>query len=400
MRNFISTRTEAIKPSPTLTMHAKAREMNARGIDVINFGVGEPDFNTPEYIKKAGIRAIEENFTRYTAAAGIPELRKVIATKLKNDNNLDYSPDEILVSPGAKSAIATVLMVVCNPGDEVIIPVPYWVSYPSQVEMVNGIPVYLAADESNAFKITADQLEQTISQSKQAKALILNSPNNPTGAVYTKPELESIAAVCEKYNILVISDEIYEKLIYDNENHYSIAQMSDAIKQQTIVINGVSKAYAMTGWRMGYAAGPLDIIKAATRLQGHTASCVTSITQKASITALTQDDGSIEKMRREFDKRRKFLIEKINAIPNVSCTHPKGAFYTMANVAYYVQNNAKGITTTNDLCIYLLENAHIAVVTGSAFGMENYVRFSYANSMENLEEGLKRFRQGLESLLR
>ena len=399
MSEYISQRAKAIKPSPTLTMHAKAREMAATGIDVINFGVGEPDFDTPEYIKNAGIRAIQDNFTRYTAASGIPELRKAIVAKLKNENSLDYSPDEILVSPGAKASIATVLMAICNPGDEVLIPAPYWVSYPSQVKMVDGIPVYLPAGESMNFKITAKQLDNVVTTLKKPKVLILNSPNNPTGSVYTRTELEAIADVCVKLDLLVISDEIYEKLVYDGEKHYSIAQVSDKIKQRTIVINGVSKAFAMTGWRMGYAAGPIDIIKAATRLQGHTTSCVTSITQKASVTALTEDDGSIEKMRQEFDRRRKFLVEEINQIPHVSCAIPKGAFYTMANVGYYIKNNRKGIINTDDLCVYLLENAHIAVVTGTAFGMENYVRFSYANSLENLQEGLHRFKKGLESLL-
>jgi len=399
MSEYISQRAKAIKPSPTLTMHAKAREMAAKGINVINFGVGEPDFNTPEYIKAAGIQAIQDNFTRYTAASGIPELRKAICAKLKNENNLDYSPDEILVTPGAKASIATVLMALCNSGDEVLIPTPYWVSYPSQVEMVDAIPVYLPANESTDFKITAEQLDNVLKTLKKPKVLILNSPNNPTGAVYTKVELQAIADICVKHDLLVISDEIYEKLVYDGEEHYSIAQVSAEIKQRTIVINGVSKAFAMTGWRMGYAAGPIDIIKAATRLQGHTTSCVTSITQKASVTALSEDDGSIEKMRLEFDRRRNFLVNEINQIPHVSCSLPKGAFYTMANVGYYIENNRNGITDTNDLCIYLLENAHIAVVTGTAFGMENYVRFSYANSMENLREGLRRFQNGLESLL-
>jgi len=399
MPEYVSQRAKSIKSSPTLTMHAKAREMAAKGIDVINFGVGEPDFDTPDYIKNAGIQAIQDNFTRYTAAAGIPELRKAIVAKLKNENHLDYSLDEILVSPGAKASIATVLMAICNPGDEVLIPAPYWVSYPSQVEMVDAIPVYLSADESTDFKISAEQLSNTLAALKKPKVLLLNSPNNPTGAVYNSTELEAIAAVCVKHDLLVISDEIYEKLIYDGEEHYSIAQVSDEIKQRTVVINGVSKAFAMTGWRMGYAAGPIDIIKAATRLQGHTTSCVTSITQKASVAALTEDDGSIEKMRLEFDRRRTFLVDEINQIPHVSCALPKGAFYIMANVSHYVINNRKGIADTNDLCVYLLENAHIAVVTGTAFGMENYVRFSYANSMENLREGLQRFKNGLDSLL-
>lgn len=399
MSEFVSQRAKSIKPSPTLAMHAKAREMTARGIEVINFGVGEPDFDTPDYIKNAGIQAIQDNFTRYTAAAGIPELRQAIVAKLKRENSLDYSPAEILVSPGAKASIAIALMAICNPGDEVLIPAPYWVSYPSQTEMVDAIPVYLPTDESSGFKITADQLSKVVKTLNKPKALLLNSPNNPTGAVYTKTELEAIAELCVQYDLLVISDEIYEKLIYDGEKHYSIAAISEEIKKRTIVVNGVSKAFAMTGWRLGYAAGPVEIIKAAAGIQGHTTSCVTSITQRAAVAALTQDDGSIEKMRREFDRRRKFLVNEINRIPHVSCLLPKGAFYTMTNVGYYVMNNRKGIKNTDDLCLYLLEQAHIAVVTGAAFGMENYVRFSYANSMANLAEGIKRFQKGLESLL-
>jgi len=395
----ISHRAKALKPSPTLAMNALARDMKAKGIDVINFGVGEPDFNTPDYIKNAGIQAIHDNFTRYTAAAGIPELRQAIAAKLQTDNNLSYDPCDILVSPGAKASIVNILMTICDPRDEVLIPSPYWVSYTSQVEMVDAFPILLPTDESTDFKITANQLEEALSSLANPKALIINSPNNPTGAVYSKEELQQIAEVCLKYDILIISDEIYEKLIYDGEKHYSIAQVSEEVKEHTIVINGVSKAYAMTGWRLGYAAGPREIIQCATRIQGHSTSCVTSISQKAALAALNEDDGSIEKMRREFEKRRNFLVSELNRINNVKCAMPKGAFYTMPNVSYYLHNNKKGITNTVELCHYLLEHFHIAVVPGSAFGMENYVRFSYANSMENLQEGLQRFKKGLESLL-
>jgi len=395
----ISHRAKALKPSPTLAMNALARNMKVKGIDVINFGVGEPDFNTPDYIKDAGIQAIHDNFTRYTAAAGIPELRQAIAAKLQTDNNLSYDPYDILVSPGAKASIVNILMTICDPRDEVLIPSPYWVSYTSQVEMVDAFPILLPTDESTDFKITANQLEEALSSLANPKALIINSPNNPTGAVYSKEELQQIAEVCLKYDILIISDEIYEKLIYDGEKHYSIAQVSEEVKENTIVINGVSKAYAMTGWRLGYAAGPHEIVQCATRIQGHSTSCVTSISQKAALAALNEDDGSIEKMRREFEKRRNFLVSELNRINNVKCAMPKGAFYTMPNVSYYLHNNKKGITNTVELCHYLLEHFHIAVVPGSAFGMENYVRFSYANSMENLQEGLQRFKKGLESLL-
>jgi len=397
--NQISNKARSIKPSATMAMDTKAKEMIARGVNVINFGVGEPDFNTPDYIKQAAIQAIYDNFTRYTAAAGIPELRKAIATKLESDNHLKYQPEEILVAPGGKIVISTILTAICNPGDEVIIPVPYWVSYPVQVELADGIPVFLEATKATDLKITANQLDNLLSLLKKPKALILNSPNNPTGAVYSQAELTQIAEVCQKHDILILSDEIYEKLIYDGEKHYSIAQVSAEIKKRTIVINGVSKAYAMTGWRLGYAAGPIEIIKATVNILSQTASCVNSITQKATVAALTKEDGSTERMRREFEKRRDFIVTEINQIPHVSCIRPKGAFYTMVDISYYLQNNDKGITNTSNLCLYLLEKAQISLVTGSAFGMENFVRFSYANSLENIKEGLIRFRTGLADLL-
>jgi len=397
--NQISNKARSIKPSATMAMDTKAKEMIARGVNVINFGVGEPDFNTPDYIKQAAIQAIYDNFTRYTAAAGIPELRKAVATKLESDNHLKYQPEEILVAPGGKIVISTILTAICNPGDEVIIPVPYWVSYPVQVELADGIPIFLEATKATDLKITANQLDNLLSSLKKPKALILNSPNNPTGAVYSQAELTQIAEVCQKHDILILSDEIYEKLIYDGEKHYSIAQVSAEIKKRTIVINGVSKAYAMTGWRLGYAAGPIEIIKATVNILSQTASCVNSITQKAAVAALTKEDGSTERMRREFEKRRDFIVTEIGRIPHVSCIRPKGAFYTMVDISYYLQNNDKGITNTSDLCLYLLEKAQISLVTGSAFGMENFVRFSYANSLENIKEGLIRFRTGLEDLL-
>ncbi|MBC8385648.1 MAG: pyridoxal phosphate-dependent aminotransferase [Candidatus Cloacimonetes bacterium] len=396
----ISNRAKSIKPSPTLSISSKAKEMKAEGIDVINFGVGEPDFNTPEYIKNAAKKAIDDNFTRYTAAAGIKELRESISAKLKKDNGLDCNINDILVSPGAKVSIVNILLAVCDPRDEVLIPSPYWVSYTSQVGMVDANPVILPTDESTNFKIDAVQLEEAIASNCTPKALILNSPNNPTGAVYTKKELTEIGEVCLRNNILIISDEIYEKLIYDDVEHFSIASISPEIREMTVLINGVSKAYAMTGWRLGYAAGPTEIIKRATRIQSHTTSCVNSMTQKAVVTALTEDDGSIEKMRRQFEKRRNILVEGLNKIKNVKCALPKGAFYALPNISYYLYNNKKGIGNSVDLCKYLLEENHIAIVPGSAFGVDNYVRFSYANSIENIEEGVKRFEDGLESLLK
>ncbi|MCK5051501.1 MAG: pyridoxal phosphate-dependent aminotransferase [Candidatus Cloacimonetes bacterium] len=391
----ISHRAKAIKPSPTLTVSALAKQMKADGIDVINFGVGEPDFNTPDYIKNEAHKAIDENFTRYTASAGIIELREAIAAKLKRDNNLDCNPNDILVSPGAKASIFFLLMTICDPRDEVLIPSPYWVSYTSQVEMVDAFPILLPTRAASNFKISAEQLEEALESLSNPKALILNSPNNPTGSVYNRKELEKIAAVCIKHNIMIISDEIYEKLIYDGKKHFSIASISDEVREHTVLINGVSKAYAMTGWRLGYAAGPADIIKRAARIQGHTTSCVNSITQKAAIVALNECDGSVAEMREEFQKRRNFLVDELNKIPNLKCRLPRGAFYAMPNISYYIHNNKLGIKNCVEMCEYILREYKVAIVPGSAFGADKYVRFSYATSMENIEEGLKRFKKGL-----
>lgn len=395
----VSHRVKSIKASPTLTVSALANKMMSEGIDVINFGVGEPDFNTPDYIKNSAIEAINDNFTRYTANSGILDLRQAICDKFKRDNNLDYEPEQILVSPGAKAAIINVLMAVCDPRDEIFVPVPYWVSYVSQINLVDAFPIFLPTNESNNFRITAEQLQDAIDGSSNPKAIILNTPNNPTGSVYTKKELLAIAEVCLKNNILIISDEIYEKLIYDGGEHVSIASLSPEIKEITVVVNGFSKAFAMTGWRVGYAAGPKDIIGKAGLIQGHTTSCVNSIAQKATVTALNDEDGSVEKMRKEFDVRRKYIYKTLNEINNVSCVEPKGAFYAMPNISYYIMNNRKGIKNSAQLCEYLLKEYQIALVAGTAFGVNNYVRFSYANSMENIVEGLKRFENGLYSLI-
>ena len=396
----ISHRAKAIKPSPTLTVSNLAKEMKAKGIDVINFGVGEPDFDTPDYIKDEAHKALDENFTRYTASSGIIELREAIAAKLKRDNNLDCDPNDILVSPGAKASIFFVLMTICDPRDEVLIPSPYWVSYTSQVEMVDAFPILLPTRAASYFKISAEQLEEALESLSNPKALILNSPNNPTGSIYNRKELEKIAAVCVKHNIMIISDEIYEKLIYDGKKHFSIATISDEVREHTVLINGVSKAHAMTGWRLGYAAGPTDIIKRAARIQGHTTSCVNSITQKAAIAALNGNNGSVEKMRDEFQKRRDFLVDELNKIPNLKCRLPRGAFYAMPNISYYIHNNKLGIKNCVKMCEYLLEKHKVAIVPGSAFGADKYVRFSYATSMENIKEGVKRFKKGLLQSIR
>ena len=394
----VANRINEVPSSPTLTLNNKAKEMAAQGINVINFGVGEPDFHTPEYVKIAGIEAIKTNFTRYTANAGIPELRKAICEKFKKDNSLIYSPDDVLVSPGAKASIVFTLMAILDPGDKVLLPVPYWVSYPSQVLLAGGVPVYVNTTEENSFKIRAEQIDACVKEHGQIKMLIMNSPNNPTGAVYTREELTKIAEVCLKHGICVLSDEIYEKLVYDDTEFVSIAQISEEIKANTVIVNGVSKSYAMTGWRLGYSVGPTNVIKAAGKIQEHATSNVNSITQKAALAAYTQDDGSVENMRIEFEKRKNFLVDALREIPNITCIEPKGAFYVVPNVSYYIQKNKMGIKNSNDLSLYLLEKCHIAAVGGDSFGMDDIVRFSYANSLQNLIEGVKRFRKGLIEL--
>ena len=391
----ISERVKKLKPSATIATATKAKEMQAKGIDVINFGVGEPDFPTPEYIKSAAKKAIDENYTHYTATAGMLELRNAICEKFKKDNNLEYKPKNIMVSSGAKNCIMNILLAICNYKDEVLLPIPYWVSYLSQIIMADAIPKLVKPEKSN-FKISAKNIEKNISP--KVKAIIINSPNNPTGIVYSRKELEKIAKLAVRYDLIVISDEIYERLIYDKTEHISIASLPE-MKNRTIVINGVSKAYAMTGWRLGYAAGPKEIINSALKIQGHSTSCANSITQRAAITALLEEDDSVEKMRQEFVKRRNFLVEKLNSISNIKCAVPKGAFYAMPDISYYLKQNKKGVKTSVDLCDFLLENYHIALVAGSAFGIEGFVRFSYANSMENIKEGVKRFEKGLKDLL-
>ncbi|HNV92589.1 MAG TPA: pyridoxal phosphate-dependent aminotransferase [Candidatus Cloacimonas sp.] len=398
MATKLSNRCRLIKPSPTLSLSAKAKEMKDAGIDVISFSVGEPDFPTPDYIKNAAHKAIDANYTRYTNNAGILELRQAICDKLLRDNDLKYSPKEILVSPGAKASIVNALTAVCDVKDQVLMGAPYWVSYPYQVALANAEPIYIPTKEEDGYKIRAAELEIAIQENPCTKALILNSPGNPTGAVYTKEELAALAEICIKYDILVISDEIYERLVYDDVKHISIASISEEMKQRTIVINGVSKAYAMTGWRLGYAAGPANIIATAGKVQEHSTSCVNSITQYACVTALNEEDDSIEKMRQEFSVRRDFLYNELKKIPHISCFKPQGAFYIMPGIKWYLENNNQNIQTSDDFCAKLLDKYSVALVPGSSFGMEGTVRFSYANSMENIKEGISRFASFLQEL--
>lgn len=379
-----------ISASPTLSIDAKTKQMKADGIDVISFGVGEPDFQTPENIKKAAIKVIEKGAIGYTAAAGLPELKKVICQKLEKENDLSYHPDNIIVSNGAKHSLYNIFQAICNPGDEVIIPVPYWVSYPELVKMADGIPVYIECSEENQFKLKKEDLLPVITS--KTKAIILNSPSNPTGALYSKEELEEIAEVAVKNNLIVVSDEIYEKLVYDGQTHISIASLNDEIKERTIVINGMSKGYAMTGWRIGYTASTKEIAKVMGNIQSHATSNPNTIAQYASIEGLKGDQSSVEEMRKAFDERRKYMVDRINAIKDLSCITPKGAFYVMMNISKWIGKEIKGHTIKNsiDFAEMLLENAKVAIVPGLAFGADDFMRLSYATSLESIEEGLNR----------
>lgn len=390
MSSDLSKRALGISPSLTLEITDKAQKMRKSGIDIIGFGAGEPDFDTPENIQKAGIEAIKTGKTRYTAASGISELKSAICEKFKRDNDLDYDESNILVSSGAKHSIFNAFYAILNPGDEVIIPVPYWVSYPEFVKVVGGEPVLVQTQEEDGFKYTKELLEKSIT--KNTKAIILNSPSNPTGTIYNKEELEMIADIAVKNNIFVISDEIYEKLVYDGEEHISIASLNDDIKKLTIVINGMSKAYAMTGWRIGYAAADSEIVKVMSNVQSHTTSNASSISQYASIEGLRGDQSLICEMIKKFDERRVYMVDRIRNINYLSCRKPKGAFYVLANISEAKDKTIRGreIKSSLDFTSLLLEEAEVAVVPGIAFGDDNYIRLSYATSMENIEEGLDR----------
>ncbi|MFT8314377.1 MAG: pyridoxal phosphate-dependent aminotransferase [Clostridium sp.] len=388
---ILSNKAKNISPSLTLAITAKVKEMRKNGIDVIGFGAGEPDFNTPKNIQLAAIKAMEEGYTKYTAASGIIELKKAIANKFKRDNNLTYDVSQIIISNGAKQCINDVFQAILNPGDEVIISSPYWVTYPELVKLSDGVPVIIATEEKNSFKFTINDLEKAVTA--KTKAIILNSPNNPTGTVYSKEEIEKIAAFAKKHDILIISDEIYEKLIYGDFKHLSIASLSEDLFKRTIVINGMSKTYAMTGWRIGYAAsGNTEIIKLMSNVQGHTTANPNSIAQYASVEALTGDQSSVEFMISKFKERRNYMVNKINSIENVSCTKPEGAFYVMMNISKLIGKKANGkvINSSIDFAESLLDDSKVAVVPGNAFGVSEYVRLSYATSMENIEKGLER----------
>jgi aspartate aminotransferase len=395
----IAKRASSIKPSPTLATAAKAKAMKAQGIDVVDFGVGEPDFDTPENVKEAAKRAIQAGFTKYTPASGTDELKEAVVEKFSKDNGLVYKRSQILISCGAKHSLYNIAEALFDPGDEVIIPSPYWVSYPDQVILNDATPIIVETTEDERFKLSAKKLENAVTH--KTKAVILNSPSNPTGLAYDKKTLEEIAAVAVKHNLYIISDEIYEKLIYDGFQHFSIASLGPEIKDLTIVVNGVSKSHAMTGWRIGYAAGPQDVITAMANIQSQSTSNPTSISQKAAVEALRGPQDFIQVMNSEFDKRRKYMVDRLNRIKGMSCLMPVGAFYAFPRVSplFAKSVNGKLIRNSSDLAAYLLEEAKVALVSGDAFGADAYMRLSYATSMEIIIEGLDRIERAVNKIV-
>lgn len=396
---MVSKKVSDICPSLTLEITAKAKKMKAEGISVIGFGAGEPDFNTPDYINDAAKKAIDIGFTKYTPASGTVELKKAICQKFLNDNGLVYEPNQIVVSSGAKSSLYHAIASIVNDGDQVILPSPYWLTYPELIKLCGGEVVYVKADETSGYKMTAEQFEKAITP--KTKCLILNSPNNPTGAVYTEKEIRAIASVCEKYGLYVISDEIYEKLIYSNEKHFSIAQVNDYMKEHTVIINGMSKTYAMTGWRIGYLAAPLDIAKACSSMQSHTTSNPCSISQYASTEALVSPQGEkfVKEMQTIFDERRKFMVEFLKGINDIVCIEPKGAFYVFVDVSRFYGKKYNGTVINGSLQFAdLALTKGVALIPGVAFGDDNCIRLSYAISIEDIKEGLNRLKSFLEEL--
>ena len=389
----LTKRAKAISPSPTLAITAKAKAMQAEGIDIIGFGAGEPDFDTPEHIKQAAIKAISEGFTKYTPTAGIPPLKKAICDRFKADSGLEYDPSQVIVSCGAKHSIYNIVQVLCEAGDEVIIPSPYWVSYPEMVRVAEATPVFIDAAEKDNFKITAASLQKAIT--KKTKLLILNSPSNPTGQVYSKKELEAIAKIAVEKDIWVISDEIYDKLVYGGVENVSIASLNPQIKAKTLVVNGVSKSYSMTGWRIGYVAGDKEIIGAMSNLQDHSTSNPVSISQKAALAALTGPQDAVKTMAAEFEKRRNYMVDRLNKMPGISCLLPPGAFYAFPNVSklFNKSYNGKPIKGSMGLTELLLTEAKVAVLPGIPFGADGYLRLSYATSMKNITGGLDRIEE-------
>ena len=398
---MLADRLKTLAPSSTLAVQAKARELKARGIDVISFGAGEPDFDTPQRIKDAALRAMQRGQTKYTEVGGIPELRAAVCTKLKRDNNLDYEPADILVSVGAKHTLFNLVMALINPGDEVLVPSPYWVSYPEQARLLGGVPIDVATHESTGFDLDPAELARAVTP--RTKLIVINSPNNPTGAVFSRPALEAVARLVVERKLWVVSDECYEALTFEGR-HVSIASFSPEVKARTIVVNTCSKAYAMTGWRIGYAAGDRTLIRAMTDAQSQVTSNPSSVAQWAAVEALTGPQDEVAKMAGEFDRRRRLIIEGLNALPGVTCGMPRGAFYAFANVSglfgrtWRKPDGAQTLKSSLDVTAFLLEEARVAVVPGRDFGSDGHVRLSYATSDALISEGLERMAGALATL--
>jgi aspartate aminotransferase len=400
----LAERMKSLAPSSTLAVQAKAKELRARGVNVISFGAGEPDFDTPERIKDAAIQAMKRGQTKYTEVGGIPELRAALCTKFQRDNDLHYEPSEVLISVGGKHTIFNLFTAVLDPGDEVVIPSPYWVSYPEQVRLVGGVPVSVATDEATGFDLDPDRVRAAVTP--RTKVVVVNSPNNPTGAVFSRAKLEAIARLAVERDLLVLSDECYEPMTYEGR-HFSIAQLGPEVRARTLVVNTCSKAYAMTGWRIGLAAGPRELIRAMTDVQSQVTSNPSSIAQWAAVEALSGPQDDVAKMAAEFDRRRRLIVAGLNALPGVSCVMPKGAFYAFANVSGLFGRRApaaadgapaKTLAGSTDVTEFLLTRALVAVVPGVDFGSDDHVRLSYATSTELIREGLDRMAAALKLL--
>jgi aspartate aminotransferase len=397
--SILSNRARGLKPSPTLAITAKARSMQAQGIHVISFGAGEPDFDTPENIKRAAVRAIEEGFTKYTPVGGIDELKDAIIHKFQRDNGLTYKRSQILVSCGGKHSFYNLAQAIFDQRDEVIIPAPYWVSYPPMVALAGASPIIVETREEDDFKITPESLKRAITS--KTKALVINSPSNPTGSAYTKKELEEIAEIVASNNFFIISDEIYEKIVYDDFEFVSIASLNEEIKKRTIIVHGVAKTYAMTGWRIGYTAGPEEVISAMNNIQSQSTSNPTSISQMASVEALMGPQDEVGKMVSAFAQRRDYIVDRLNEIRGVSCYKPVGAFYAFPNFSSYYGKSYQGnkISNSTNRADFFLDVARVAVVPGIEFGVDPFERLSFATSMENIREGLNRIEEVLNKLV-
>lgn len=394
----ISTRAKNLVPSATLAIGAKARQMQADGIDVIGFAQGEPDFDTPDHIKEAAIQAARDGFTKYTATGGINELKDAVVTKLKRDNGLTYTRNQVLISCGGKHSLYNVFQALLDPGDEVIIPAPYWVSFPEQVKLCEAKPVIVHTSEAQGFRLNRQVLEPAVTP--RTKLVVLNSPSNPTGGALSRAELEGIAALAVERGFAIVSDETYEALVYDGYRHVSIASLSDAIYARTIVVNSMSKAYAMTGWRLGYAAGPAEVIKAMDGLQGQMTSNPTSFAQRGAVAALVGSQEPTHRMREEFAKRRRYIVDRLSSMRGIRCHSPEGAFYVFPNVSalYGKRHGGQLITNSTELTAFLLDAARIAVVPGVEFGSDQHIRISYATALDKIQEGMDRMAAAIAGL--